>query len=107
MRPNLPFALETVGLILFLVFMATQVVLPLIKDRPLFPMFNKRRRKAESALAKTLDEGDTVTVEQTLRRAQERIRRNLEQPQANSKFERPTPRPDTTSKPTTKRKPTK
>lgn len=47
------------------VFVITQVIMPLTKDRPLFPLF-KKRAKLETELAETLQAKDDDALKQKI-----------------------------------------
>lgn len=67
--PLLP-AIEALTSFIFIVTMITQIIIPLWNDRPIFPMFHKRKKKLEKKL-KDLNElsDDEKLAAQVIERA--------------------------------------
>lgn len=65
---GLPFLIDFFVAVLFLSFMLTQVILPLWRGRPLFPFFNRDRRKAVDQLATNYEKRDVEDILEAARR---------------------------------------
>ena len=51
------------------IFIVWQIILPLLKDQPILPVFNRRRREAEQKLAHANDEAEVAELEDRARRS--------------------------------------
>ncbi len=72
---RLPFLLEPIGAILIFIFLFMQVIVPLWRGVPMFPMLSKARRKLGKRLVKINEKGDVNKLERELRSAERRSRR--------------------------------
>lgn len=64
---GLPFLLDLVFLVLFLVAMVTQVILPLSRGTKLFPFFRSKHRQVDAALDEARDSLEVSKKQQELR----------------------------------------
>jgi hypothetical protein len=57
---------ELIIAVLFAVFVLTQVVIPLVTGRPIFPLFNKKHRGVDQELAEVKEEYDLAKKKQEI-----------------------------------------
>lgn len=61
-RLNLPFLFDILFLTIFLVFVTTQILIPLWRDVKLFPWWSRRRQEATRAVTEAREKEDIAAI---------------------------------------------
>lgn len=70
--------IEISTIVLFIIMMITQVIVPLWKNRPIFPIFNRSRRDLESSLTALQELEDQQKLAADLRKRTKTLLKNEE-----------------------------
>ena len=69
--------LEFVAYVIIPLFAITQIIIPTIRGRALFPIFRSKRRRLEQELAELRSGNDDAQLEEEVRKERERARRKV------------------------------